>query len=510
MPYYSMDQWVADGGNPQEFYFGAELPAAAAAIPEVVQAGFTTGQYDNLKAMGLDDSTILSNLNSYLAKTGNTSADVSNWGGEAVKRVMGMQANPRLEAQQQNQIAADTKRMQTNTTDWGYLPMAVGLASGGTLAPWLAGSLGGGMLGSLGANAAVSGLTSAVFGGDPVSAIGRSLVTGGLNAATGGIGNVIKSGGESTPDWMKGFFSGAENINNGTQVAGGTGGAGLGGGMDYSMIPDSIDPSGNGYFNGDGNFTNWTVPEMNWSSPQEITGNSLGSGGGLGAATGGAGLLGAIRAFLGGSGGSGGIGGSLLGAGLGGLLGGMGANSTPSGTVTSISDIPDWQKQYAQYTQQLASGLLNQQSQDPRLTQAGNSEMLKTVQGGYLNSNPYLDATYKQAADQVGAGVDSRFSAAGRYGSGAHQGVLGKSLGDLATNIYGGNYQTERGRQLGAATGVPSYQTAQTSAQFAPLNQYRGLTTGYGGGSQTNPYFSNTAGGILSGALAGSQLGRMF
>lgn len=468
------------------------------------ELGMNSVQHDRLSAMGLSDAEIGKRLQAYMQSTGATQADPMNWGDMAMNRAMGLPSDPNLEAAQQKAIALTQQKNQSlnGQTDYGFLPMAAGLALGGTVAPWLAGTLGGGALGSLGANAAVSGLTSGLFGGDPLSAMGRSVLMGGLNQATGGIGNAIKSGAESVPDWMKGFYSGAQNINGGTQVAGGTGGAGLGGGMDPWQI-DTNSLSGSYYTDP------WAI-DTNYLSQgnQDMGVSSFPS---IGGAVGGAGILSALKQWLGGAADAVGMkGSSLLGLGLGGLLGGMSANPNPSGTVTSVSDIPDWQKQYAQYTQQLASGLLGKQSQDPRLTQAGTDQMLKTVNGDYLNANPYLDATYKKAADQVGAGIDSRFSAAGRYGSGAHQGVLGTSLGNLATDIYGGNYQAERGRQSSAMLGVPSYQTASTSALFAPLNQYKGLTTGYGGGSQTNPYFSNTAGGILSGALAGSQLGRMW
>lgn len=97
---------------------------------------------------------------------------------------------------------------------------------------------------------------------------------------------------------------------------------------------------------------------------------------------------------------------------------------------------------------------------------------LDTINGKYLdpNSNPFLAATYGAAADQVtnayrtatAPGTAAAYSAAGRYGSGARnqtvdqdrRGLLDK-LNNLATSIYGGNYQTERDRQMTAAGGAP-------------------------------------------------------
>jgi hypothetical protein len=81
------------------------------------------------------------------------------------------------------------------------------------------------------------------------------------------------------------------------------------------------------------------------------------------------------------------------------------------------------------------------------VTSSAKGLLTDTLNGSYLNSNPYLDATFNRAADQVESRVNSAFEAGGRHGGGANQRVLGQTLGDLATNIYGQNYQQERGRQ---------------------------------------------------------------
>ena len=87
----------------------------------------------------------------------------------------------------------------------------------------------------------------------------------------------------------------------------------------------------------------------------------------------------------------------------------------------------------------------------------GARDMLtNTLQGDYLNSNPYLDQTFDKAADRVTRNISGVFSKGGRYGSGIHQDILGENLSDLATNIYGGNYQQERGRQMQASALAPT------------------------------------------------------
>lgn len=72
-------------------------------------------------------------------------------------------------------------------------------------------------------------------------------------------------------------------------------------------------------------------------------------------------------------------------------------------------------------------------------------------------TNPYLDAMYNQAAGKVSSSVNSNFANAGRYGSGAHTGALTEGLGNMATNLYGGAYEADRGRQMQAIGMAPEF-----------------------------------------------------
>jgi hypothetical protein len=78
-----------------------------------------------------------------------------------------------------------------------------------------------------------------------------------------------------------------------------------------------------------------------------------------------------------------------------------------------------------------------------------------TMNGDYLNSNPYLDQMFQQGADKIKGNVNAQFSSAGRTGSGAHAGRMYEEQGDLYNNMYGGQYQQERKNQLAAATLAP-------------------------------------------------------
>ncbi len=95
-------------------------------------------------------------------------------------------------------------------------------------------------------------------------------------------------------------------------------------------------------------------------------------------------------------------------------------------------------------------------------------EQAATVSGAFLNpeSNPWLNATYNQAAGQTvrkfGEATMPEIRRAaigeGAYGGG-RQGVaegiagrgLAEELGNIGTSLYGQNYQTERSRQETAA-----------------------------------------------------------
>ena len=90
-----------------------------------------------------------------------------------------------------------------------------------------------------------------------------------------------------------------------------------------------------------------------------------------------------------------------------------------------------------------------------------------TINGQYLdpNSNPWLRGTFDNASNAVTRAfsnttaptTDAMFAGAGRFGSGArfnavsqNEQNLGQTLSGLANDIYGGNYQQERNRQLSA------------------------------------------------------------
>jgi hypothetical protein len=166
-------------------------------------------------------------------------------------------------------------------------------------------------------------------------------------------------------------------------------------------------------------------------------------------------------------------------------------------------------------------------------------------------TNPYLDQTFNQAADQVTNRIQSSFAGSGRN-IGAGKPVAEIDLSHLATGIYGGAYENERNRmaadiagQRGQQTSVlgmapqvqqmgyadadrllgvgglredltgRQYQDAAARWDFsqnAPgvnLDQYLARIQGFPGSTSTStsPIYRNQGAGALGGALMGYQLG---
>ena len=96
---------------------------------------------------------------------------------------------------------------------------------------------------------------------------------------------------------------------------------------------------------------------------------------------------------------------------------------------------------------------------------AGTSQLAQTAGGANLYGNPFLDAQFNAASanmgqqfDRAASRIDASFGGGGRAGSNAHAQAMGDaagqfsdSLSSLGANIYGGNYQAERDRQMQAS-----------------------------------------------------------
>jgi hypothetical protein len=171
---------------------------------------------------------------------------------------------------------------------------------------------------------------------------------------------------------------------------------------------------------------------------------------------------------------------------------------------------------YVPPTQQTLQGLAGQEA----LGTAAQQQLAATLGGNYLN--PFLSPLIQKTAADITTGVQSQFTGAGRTPTSplAQQTALGQ-VAQAALPLAFQEYGTERGRQLGLATQLPSlFQTGQQleaiqrQQQLAPLQalqQYAGLVTPIASGfpttvgqvqTQANPF--STA---LGGALVGGQFG---
>ena len=97
---------------------------------------------------------------------------------------------------------------------------------------------------------------------------------------------------------------------------------------------------------------------------------------------------------------------------------------------------------------------------------------------------PYLDATINSAMNDATRGVNSQFSSAGRFGSGAHADTLANRLGTIATGARMGDYNQQQQNQLGAIDRLGSLANARAGigGSMAGLGQ-QGVSNLLGAGT---------------------------
>lgn len=139
---------------------------------------------------------------------------------------------------------------------------------------------------------------------------------------------------------------------------------------------------------------------------------------------------------------------------------------------------------FSQTTQNALGRIENYGMNNPQLNQA-NNYFSNVIGGGMLNSNPYLDQMYGNAADAVTRqfnesvlpGVSAKYGMSGRTGSGLFQNAvgsaydaLGRNLSGMASNLYGQNYANERAMQQEAARFMPNMAQANFGAMSNVLD----------------------------------------
>ncbi len=135
-----------------------------------------------------------------------------------------------------------------------------------------------------------------------------------------------------------------------------------------------------------------------------------------------------------------------------------------------------------------------------------------TLNGDYLDGNPYTDGILERMRGDVTNGVNSQFSKAGRYGSGNHGGILARELANAQNSLLYGNYAAERQNQVNAVGqasglmgGAQSLLNNAANLPWVGVNAMNGnirqASNGYGTqtGTQSQPW-----GQMLLGAAAGA------
>lgn len=244
--------------------------------------------------------------------------------------------------------------------------------------------------------------------------------------------------------------------------------------------------------------------------------------------------------------------------------GGMAPNYYPGQTVAGQSD---WTKQALQMQADRAqngSPLIDNASNAMNNITTGqalqNNQGLNTLNQLAQEDNPYVDELYNRANSQAQSAINGNFSAAGRYGSGAHEAAAADAANNLAAQMYsslwdkradaaqaaGQLYNTGIGQQVVAGqTGQQLANQAYTDAEalsqaggmmddynqqlinadidrynynqqkaLLALQNYNNLIQGsYGGTTTTTGQQSSsgsTLGNALGGALAGGGLAYML
>ena len=167
---------------------------------------------------------------------------------------------------------------------------------------------------------------------------------------------------------------------------------------------------------------------------------------------------------------------------------------------------------YVPPTQQTLTGLAQQET----MAGAANQQLAATLGGQYLN--PFLSPLIQRTAQDITTGVQSQFSGAGRTPTSpmAQQTALAQ-VAQAALPLAFQEYGSERGRQLGLATQLPTLlqtgqqlEAIQRQQQLAPsqaLQQYAGLVSPIASGFPTTTGQVNTRANPFTTALGGAVLG---
>ena len=104
--------------------------------------------------------------------------------------------------------------------------------------------------------------------------------------------------------------------------------------------------------------------------------------------------------------------------------------------------------------------------------QGAGADYFRDVVGGrFVNNNPFLQANIDAAIGDQRNAVNSMFSAAGRFGSEAHQGTMAREAGRISNTMRGADLAAERDRQQQAAGALDGLVRSDRGLQLGALGQ---------------------------------------
>ena len=109
--------------------------------------------------------------------------------------------------------------------------------------------------------------------------------------------------------------------------------------------------------------------------------------------------------------------------------------------------------QFNPFQTQALNAQANRAIQGSPVMDAASTEMQKTLSGGYLNSNPYLDQIIAKAGNDITGAMTNIDARSGSFGNSGVQGATAKALADSAIGLRANDYAAERSR-MGTAMGM--------------------------------------------------------
>jgi hypothetical protein len=111
-----------------------------------------------------------------------------------------------------------------------------------------------------------------------------------------------------------------------------------------------------------------------------------------------------------------------------------------------------------------------------QLPGAAENYLTSTARGDYLeDGNPHFRSWLETEAERMGDQISGMMSGSGRFGSGAHTGVMGEEIGNFMTKGLSEDFARERALQMQAAQTMEAAQQGRLGHQLAAVHGMTGV-----------------------------------